>query len=75
MDCCIYLPMWEMPQGFLDASIRYKVTPNMEISLQGTNLLNTQTVVKQQVNDAGLLKPGSWFENDRRVVLGIRFKY
>ena len=75
VDCCIYLPMWEMPQGFLDASIRYKINPNMEISLQGTNLLNTETVVKQQVNDAGLLKPGSWFENDRRVVLGIRFKY
>ncbi|HEY3814446.1 MAG TPA: TonB-dependent receptor [Caulobacteraceae bacterium] len=75
VDCCVYLPMWEMGAGFMDASIRYKVTPNMEISLQGTNLLNTETVVKQQVNDAGLLKPGSWFETDRRVTLGIRFKY
>ena len=24
---------------------------------------------------AGLLKPGSWFQNDRRVTFGVRFKY
>ncbi len=75
VDCCIYLPMWEDAAGFMDASIRYRVTNNMELSLQGTNLLNTETVLKQQVNNAGLLKPGSWFQNDRRVTLGVRLKY
>lgn len=75
VDCCIYLPMWQEASGFLDASVRYRLSDHVEFSLQGSNLLNTQTVLKQQVNDAGLLKSGSWFQNDRRVVFGVRLKY
>jgi iron complex outermembrane receptor protein len=75
VDCCIYLPMWQQASGFLDASIRYRLGDHVELSLQGSNLLNTQTVLKQQVNDQGLMKDGSWFQNDRRVVFGVRLKY
>jgi iron complex outermembrane receptor protein len=79
VDCCIYLPMWADEAGFLDASVRYRVNSNIELSLQGSNLLNTQTVLQQQVTDSnvagGNLRPGSWFQNDRRVVFGVRFKY
>jgi outer membrane receptor protein involved in Fe transport len=78
VDCCIYLPVWADAAGFLDGSIRYRVTRHMELSLQGSNLLNTRTVLRQQVTDAdagGRLEPGSWFQNDRRIVAGVRIKY
>jgi TonB-dependent receptor len=75
VDCCVYLPMWADDAGFLDASIRYRVTPHLELSLQGSNLLSTDTKLLQQVNDAGKLEPGSWFQNDRRIIAGVRFKY
>lgn len=77
VDCCVYLPVWAKAQGFLDASIRYGITQNFEVSLQGTNLLNTKTVLEQQINDAedgGIRVPNSWFQNDRRFVLGVRLK-
>ncbi|MDB5471621.1 MAG: TonB-dependent receptor [Caulobacter sp.] len=79
VDCCVYLPMWAEDSGYLDASVRYRVTDNIELSLQGSNLLNTETVLKQQTDQPeinnGDLRPGSWFTNDRRVVFGVRFKY
>jgi TonB-dependent receptor len=75
VDCCIYLPVWADGEGFLDGSIRYRLTPHLELSLQGSNLLSTDTVLRQQVNDSGKLEPGSWFQNDRRVVAGVRLKY
>lgn len=77
-DCCAIYPVWSEDQGQMDASIRYNLTDNIELSLQGSNLLNTKTVLKQQVTDAdegGLLLPYSTFQNDRRYTLGIRFKY
>lgn len=77
-DCCVVYPVWNEDQGYLDASIRYNISDNIEISLQGSNLLNTTTKLKQQVTDAadgGLLLPNAWFQNDRRYTLGVRFKY
>jgi TonB-dependent receptor len=78
VDCCVYLPVWSKSQGFLDASIRYGITRNFELSIQGTNLLNTKTVLEQQVSgveDGAVKTPNAWFQNDRRFVAGIRFKY
>ncbi|MDB5430035.1 MAG: TonB-dependent receptor [Caulobacter sp.] len=79
VDCCIYLPMWQKEAGFLDGSIRFRVSDNVELSLQGSNLLNTRTILLQQTTDSniggGNLRPGSWFQNDRRIVFGIRMKY
>ena len=78
VDCCTYLPMWQRSAGFLDASIRYAVTPNVEISVQGSNLLNTITRLDQQVTSAendAILRPAGWFRNDRRFVGGVRIKF
>lgn len=77
-DCCVVYPVWSEAQGHLDASIRYNLSDSVELSLQGSNLLNTVTKLKQQVTDAddGAMKlPNSWFQNDRRLTLGVRFKY
>jgi outer membrane receptor protein involved in Fe transport len=75
--------MWQKGSGFLDASIRYKVNDNVEISLDGSNLLDTTTVVQQQVmGDSGntpgaaaVRKDSAWIRNDRRYQIGVRFKY
>ncbi|MBO9706821.1 MAG: TonB-dependent receptor [Caulobacter sp.] len=83
LDCCIGLPMWQKGTGFLDGSIRYQVNDNIEVSLDGSNLLDTKTVFQQQVFGDSSLTPGakpvkidsSWIRNDRRIQLGIRFKY
>ena len=78
VDCCVYLPIWQEEAGFLDGSIRYAVNDRVEISLQGSNLLNTETRLKQQVTDSsdgGVLTPNGWLQSDRRFVAGFRFRY
>ena len=77
-DCCVYLPVWQEDSGYLDGSIRYRINDQMEISFQGSNLLNTETKLRQQVtdvNDGRKLLPNGWVVNDRRFTLGLRFKY
>ena len=80
VDCCVYLPVWQKGSGFLDASIRYQLTPNIELSVEGSNLLNTKTVLLQQLTDKNspegkiILTPNGWFQNDRRLILGVRWK-
>lgn len=80
LDCCTLLPVWQKAAGFLDASIRYSVTPSIELSVQGSNLLNTKTVLLQQVTDRNspekkiILAPNAWFENDRTFIVGVRWK-
>lgn len=81
VDCCVALPVWQKAAGFLDGSIRYSVTKNVELSVQGSNLLNTQTKLEQQITDVNspekkrILVPNAWFQNDRRFVIGARVKF
>ena len=78
IDCCVASPIWTEDQGFLDASVRYRVNDNIELSLQGQNLLNTKTITQQQVQnseDGGFRLPGSKFQNDTRLTFGLRMKY
>lgn len=80
VDCCVYLPVWQKAAGYLDASLRYRVTDGVEFSLEGSNLLNTKTVLQQQVADETseegrkVLTPNGWFQNDRRFIIGARWK-
>ena len=79
-DCCVGLPVWNAAAGYLDGSIRYKVNDNLEFSVEGSNLLNTQTVTLQQLTDLTspegkiYLAHNSWFRQDRRVTFGVRWK-
>ncbi|HWU92209.1 MAG TPA: TonB-dependent receptor [Sphingomicrobium sp.] len=87
VDCSVYLPVWQEGAGFLDASIRYRLTNSIELSIEGTNLLNTKTKLLQQVADKDsdingdgvpdgkvVLTPNAYFQNDRRLILGVRWK-
>jgi outer membrane receptor protein involved in Fe transport len=56
----------------LDASIRYKITPSVEISLEGNNLLDTY---RYRFTDFDANRN---YENNhfgRNLLLGARFKY
>jgi TonB-dependent receptor len=80
VDCCVYLPVWQKGSGFLDASIRYRLNDAIELSVEGSNLLNTKTKLMQQVTDKDspegkiILTPNAWFQNDRRFIVGVRWK-
>jgi TonB-dependent receptor len=83
LDCCVGLPVWQKDNGYLDASARYSFSDNVELSLDVSNLLNTTAVTQQQVFGDSTLTPGAkavrldsgWVRNDRRLQLGVRFKY
>jgi iron complex outermembrane recepter protein len=78
IDCCVLRPIWTEASGQLDGSIRYHINDNIEVSLQGSNLLNEETVTTMQLendSDGGLRAPYGWFQNDRRYTLTMRLKY
>lgn len=75
LDCCVALPVWQKSTGYLDASFRLRATDKIEFVLEGTNLLGTDTVLYQQVDTDGLLKPNAWFKNDRRYQVGVRVNF
>lgn len=83
LDCCIGLPMWQKASGYLDGAIRVQVGNNLELSLEGSNLLDTTTVNQQQLFGDSAATPGAaavrrdsaWIRSDRRFQLGVRLKY
>lgn len=78
IDCCVSYPIWNSATGQLDGSIRYKINDNIEVMLSGSNLLNEQTVLEQQVSDqsaGGLRLPNASTQQDRRLTFGVRMKY
>jgi TonB-dependent receptor len=74
-DCCIKLPIWQDAYGQLDASFRYKPSSNWDVFLDVQNLTEEETVLRQQVNDEGLTLPRSWFMNDMRLQMGVRYRF
>lgn len=75
IDCCVGFPIWQEATGYMDASVRFRATKNVEFIIEGTNLLGTDTVLKQQVDSTGLLKDNAWFKNDRRFQIGARLTF
>ena len=73
-DCCIKLPIWQDAYGQLDGSVHYKPSGNWDVFLDVQNMLKQETVLRQQVNNQGLTLPRSWFTNDRRLQLGVRYR-
>lgn len=73
-DCCIKLPIWQDAYGQLDASVHYKPTSAFDVYFDVQNLLQSETVLRQQVNNTGLTLPRSWFTNDMRMSLGVRYR-
>lgn len=78
VDCCVAYPIWNEGYGQVDGSVRWSINDQIEVSLQGSNLTNSETRTLQQVTDAnagGLLLPTAYFQNDRRYTVQMRYKY
>ena len=83
LDCCIGLPVFQKSAGFMDGSIRVSLNKYIELSVEGQNLLGTQTVYQQQIFGDSKITPGAkpvfldsnWGVVDRRFAFGARFKF
>jgi hypothetical protein len=77
------LPVFQKAAGFMDGSIRYSITRNIELSLEAVNLLGTTTVYQQQIFGDSPQSPGArpvfmdsaWSRVDRSFQAGARFKF
>jgi TonB-dependent receptor len=83
LDCCTGTPMYQKGAGFLDGSIRYSVNDHLELSLDGSNLLDTPVVFQQQVFGDTSLSPKAkavkldtgWSVSGRLLQFAVRVKY
>lgn len=82
-DCCTTFPVWQPDSGYLDARLAYRINDNIEVSVEGSNLLSTETRLEQMVdgptdgypNREARFLGSSWFKNDRRLQASVRLKY
>ncbi|WP_343228020.1 TonB-dependent receptor [Stakelama flava] len=65
------IPIYRKGYGWLDASINYDVTPNVTLTLEGSNLLRTRefTYFDQTT------RPNNISIDDRQVMAGVRFTF
>jgi TonB-dependent receptor len=83
LDCCIGLPVFQKGAGFVDGSIRFSPVNWIELSIEGSNLLNQTSVFQQQIFGDSSATPGAkavyrdanWSRVDRRFAFGARFKF
>lgn len=70
-----YRPIYGEDAGYMDGSVFYNFSEDMQIGIQGVNLLDTVTKTSMQVDSEGTTAGRSWFINDRRVSLVLRGKF
>jgi TonB-dependent receptor len=77
----IALPTWSDEYGQLDFGASYRPSENLSISLDFRNLLDeiSRTFTTGYLNGSSgkydVKVPRSWFVSDRRVTLGMRYKF
>jgi TonB-dependent receptor len=59
----------------LDASVKYQITDNLQVSLQGTNLTDELQTSKDILNGEGQTYQRSSFMFDRRFQLGVQYTF
>ncbi|MES1191219.1 MAG: TonB-dependent receptor [Steroidobacter sp.] len=70
-----YQPIMNLSTGQLDGSIFYSINDNFKIGLQAANITDEVTKTAAVINDYLQLAPRSYFINDRRFALGVRFTF
>nr|WP_166180347.1 TonB-dependent receptor [Altererythrobacter segetis] len=69
------LPVYGDANGQLDAGVRFKLSDNLSVGVQGTNLLNTTTKTSMGGYPGGELHTRSWFQADRRISFGVNVAF
>lgn len=67
-----YVPAFAEASGMMDASLYYSINDNWKIGIEGSNLLNTETKTRYQMNQAGVKTDALNFTTDRRYALSVR---
>ena len=68
-------PIIQEEVGFLDASLKYDITDNLQVRFQGANLLDTEARASQQIDQAGQRYDRQVILNDRRFEFGVRYQF
>ena len=73
-------PFWQKGNGTLDGGLQYRIGDHLVLSLDGSNLLGTENVVLQQVEQGATkndrnLREYAWQRIDRRYQIGVRYKF
>ncbi|MCR9222723.1 MAG: TonB-dependent receptor [Hyphomonas sp.] len=68
-------PIIQEEIGFLDASFKWDITDQVQLSVLGANLLDTKAFASQQVDQAGQRYARSSFVNDRRFEVSVRYAF
>jgi iron complex outermembrane receptor protein len=67
-----YVPAYAEDSGMMDASLYYTINDNWKVGIEGSNLLNSETKTRYQMNQAGDLTDALSFTTDRRYALSVR---
>lgn len=67
-----YVPAYAEASGMMDASLYYSINDNWKVGIEGSNLLNTETKTKYQLNQGGDKTDALSFITDRRYALSVR---
>lgn len=68
-------PVFQKATGFYDASVRYHFTENLTANLLVANITDTKNQSETQVDAAGTRYQRSSFLNDRRIQVGLTYKF
>lgn len=71
-DVITLLPVYQDDTGQLDATAYFSLTPTLKLGIEGVNLANEVTVLKQQFDNDRTLLPRANFINDRRYAVILR---
>ncbi|MFV8781375.1 TonB-dependent receptor [Microbulbifer sp. SA54] len=70
-----FAPVYAKAAGFLDGSVYYDVTDYIQVGLEASNILNTETRTQLQLDQNGTRTDSLNFITDRRYALGLRAKF
>lgn len=68
-------PVFNSAAGFLDASLKYKILPQVQLRASIANILDTKSKSQVQVDQAGQMYDRFAFLNDRRIVVGAYLEF
>ncbi|MDT0628641.1 TonB-dependent receptor [Alteromonas sp. W364] len=71
-DVITALPIFSEGAGYLDASIFYQATDNIQVGFQATNITDTESVTQMQVTPEGDRRTRGVFVNDSRYSFIVR---
>ena len=67
-----FVPVYAEATGMMDASLYYTISDNWQVGIEGSNLLDTETRTRYQMNEEGLTTDALSFTTDRRYALSVR---